>query len=91
MDDRSKPGETMQPPVSAGFEAEELPEWARMGLPFDPDEFTIAHGRLKARLAEVGDVDVLNRLQAFDKRNNAAAVYERRIDEIRAAADGEGD
>jgi len=76
----SKPRETCPAPVDAGFGPETVPQWKAIGLPFDPHDTPIR--ALPDQLAEITEPGVLHRLQAFDTRNNAARLYERRLDAL---------
>ncbi len=83
----SKPREVVPVASSAGKESAQIRATNTRGLPFNPHDYTV-RGHLARKLLDVDDVHTLNRLQAFDSRNTAAALYERRIDEIQGAPDG---
>lgn len=53
-------------------------------LPFDPEDVPVV--QLAERLEEVHDENLVHRLQRLDTRKTAAAVYERRVDELRSLA-----
>ena len=81
----TKPREIVPAPTSAGSRVDENARAQRgRRLPFDPHDFTIKE-KLPAKLQEVSDVATLNALQAFDRRVQAAAHYERRIKELQEA------
>ena len=56
-------------------------------LPFDPESVTIQD--LAEHLEEVSDEETVHALQRADTRKGAAAVYERRVDELRESQDSE--
>jgi len=71
-----------RPLIDAGFGVAPAALWQRLGLPFDPETFPVESGALAAKLADVTDTGLLDRLQSFDTRITAAAEYERRINAL---------
>jgi len=79
-----KPRIIVPAPTSAGFESVQESAHRLRGLPFDPHDYPVESGALSEQLEAIATVDVLHRLQKYDRRTTAAAHYERRIRELRA-------
>lgn len=59
----------------------------KVEIPFDPAEYSVGRdpleGKLARAIAGIDDPEVIHALQRVDTRKTAAAVYERRLDELK--------